>query len=366
MKIASVHLYRLCLPIAGKPYSFSTGSLSSIDTVLLKLTLDSGHVGWGETCPLGNTYAPAHEGGAVAALELILPHMIGCDAAPRPAHAQMDAVLMGHAYAKAAVDIALHDALGHAFGVPVSTLLGGSVASQVPAYYAIGIETPESAATIAKGKVVEGYTRLQLKCGGRPVQDDIATIRAVWDALQGTGVKLVVDANRSWTMRDAIQISSACRDIPLVIEQPCSEPSEHRQLKAHLSHPLFVDEDLQTCACVLDAIGTADGFGFKLTRAGGLAPATAFRDICAARNLPHTCDDGWGGDIIAAACLHLAATVRPDLLDAVWTSGNYIDAPTGYPNAICAKDGMFTVPDGPGLGVSVEGAALPAPHSVFA
>jgi len=37
----------------------------------------------------------------------------------------------------------------------------------------------------------------------------------------------------------------------------------------------------------------------------------SFRDICEARNLPHTCDDAWGGDVIAAACTHVAATFVP-------------------------------------------------------
>jgi hypothetical protein len=49
---------------------------------------------------------------------------------------------------------------------------------------------------------------------------------------------------------------------------------------------------------------------------GGLQPMTAFRDLCAAMNLPHTCDDAWGGDIIAAACAHIGATVKPSLLEA--------------------------------------------------
>ena len=43
-----------------------------------------------------------------------------------------------------------------------------------------------------------------------------------------------------------------------------------------------------------------------------------------ARSLPHTCDDSFGGDIIAAACVHVAATVQPNLLDGVWIAAPYI------------------------------------------
>lgn len=63
--------------------------------------------------------------------------------------------------------------------------------------------------------------------------------------------------------------------------------------------------------------GLVDGFGMKVTRVGGLHPMRAFRDLCAARNLPHTCDDSWGGDIMAAACTHIGATVAPELLEDV-------------------------------------------------
>ena len=174
MKNAGVSLFRLSLPIAGKPYSMSSGLLREVETVLLKLTLDNGVVGWGETCPLGTTYAEAHAGGAVAALQVMLPGLIGVEATPRTVAARMDAVLAGHAYAKAAVDIAVYDALGRTLGVPVSTLLGGALVDRVPAYHAIGIETPEEAARIGRKKLGQGFKRLQLKAGGLDVEEDIA------------------------------------------------------------------------------------------------------------------------------------------------------------------------------------------------
>ena len=71
--------------------------------------------------------------------------------------------------------------------------------------------------------------------------------------------------------------------------------------------------------------GLVDGFGMKVTRIGGLHPMAAFRDICAACALPHTCDDHWGGDIIAAACTHIAATVDPRRLEGVWLAQPYAD-----------------------------------------
>ena len=367
MKIDALHLFRRALPIAGKPYTMASGSLTEVDTLLLKLTLDTGDVGWGETCPLGPTYAAAHAGGAEAALKAMLHGLIGTDAAPQPVHHQMDALLNGHSYAKAAVDIALFDALGHAYGVPVSTLLGGALVSRLPAYYAIGMEQPKNVTKIATNKIKAGYRRLQLKAGGRPLDEDIAAIQALYEAGRGTGTRLVIDANRGWTVRDAITISQACRKLPIIIEQPCNTLAEHQQLRPHLCHPLYLDESINDLDAAISTIGSglADGFGVKITRLGGLAPALTFRDICGIRNLPHTADDSWGGDIIAAACLHFAATVRPDLLDGVWIAQPHINKTSGYPLSIAAHDGYLDVPQGPGLGVTPDEKLLGDPVEVF-
>jgi len=64
--------------------------------------------------------------------------------------------------------------------------------------------------------------------------------------------------------------------------------------------------------------GLCDGLAMKLSRMGGVAPMNVFRDICAVRNRPHTCDDSWGGDTVPVACVHVAATVVPRRLDGVW------------------------------------------------
>lgn len=373
MNIAGFTLYRLTLPISGKAYTMSSGTLSEVETILLKITLDNGHEGWGETCPLGTTYAPAHARGAEAALREVLPRLIGTPATPRAAQARMDAQLAGHSYAKAAVDIALHDALARSLNVPVSTLLGGALTDRVPAYYAIGIETPENAARIGQEKLSQGFKRIQLKVGGRDPEEDIAAIRQLSDVfrqfsdvLRGTGTRLAIDANRGWTTRDAIRVSRACRDLPLVIEQPCKTMAEHRSLRPQLCHPLYLDESIVDLDNALEAAGgLADGFGLKLTRLGGLGPSAAFRDICAARNLPHTADDSWGGDIIATACTHLASTIRPDLLEGVWIAGDHIAPVPGYPTDISIVDGFIRLPQGPGLGVAPDETALGEPVEVY-
>ena len=91
--------------------------------------------------------------------------------------------------------------------------------------------------------------------------------------------------------------------------------------------------------------GLVDGFGMKVTRIGGLQPMTAFRDVCDALNLPHTCDDAWGGDIIAAACTHMGATVRPSLNEGVWLAAPYIEGNYDARHGVKIVDGgSATIP----------------------
>jgi L-alanine-DL-glutamate epimerase-like enolase superfamily enzyme len=128
-----------------------------------------------------------------------------------------------------------------------------------------------------------------------------------------------------------------------------------------------MDENAVDLSTVVQAVGTGlvDGFGMKVTRIGGLQPMMCFRDICDARNLAHTCDDSWGGDIIAAACTHIGATVRPQLLEGVWLAQPYIEGHYDSKNAVKIEGGHIALPIGPGLGVVPDEEKFGAPIASF-
>ncbi|MBC3193103.1 mandelate racemase/muconate lactonizing enzyme family protein [Pseudonocardia sp. C8] len=367
MKIAEVHVHQYGLPVRNGPYRLARADVWSLITTLVKLVGDNGLVGWGETCPLGPTYAEAHPAGAVAALSEMAPGLIGAEVLPVPLHRRMDGLLHGHNYAKAAVDIAAHDLLGKQLGISVSDLLGGAVTDRVPSYYSTSVGPPDDTARLAAEKLAEGYPRLQVKIGGRPVEEDIETVRKVWEVIRGSGMRLAVDANRSLTTRDALRLSRECPDIPFVMEQPCDTLEELQKIRPQVGHAIYIDESGTSLNTAITAAGTGliDGFGMKVTRIGGLAPMRAFRDLCAARNLPHTCDDSWGGDIIAAACTHVGATVAPELLEGVWLAADSIDGHYDQENGIRAEGGHITRPQGPGLGVVPDETLFGAPVASF-
>ena len=355
MRIRRISVFAHELKVAGGPYVYSGGALETLTTHLVKIEGDNGLTGWGETCPLGPTYQPAHALGVNAGLSELAPHLIGTEASPRPVMALMDRSLDGHNYIKAAVDIALYDLLGKASGLPVSSLVGGALRDRVPSYYAIGLMDPEPTAEIVREKQREGYTALQIKIGSGDVVKDAEVLRAAW-AARAPGVALAADANRAMTTAETVQLSQLIRDIPIVLEQPVRTMEEVVSLKGRLNHALYLDEATVDVGTVLSAFGRdlCDGLGMKVTRIGGLGNMAAVRDMAEARRAMISVDDSWGGDIIAAACVHMGATVRPNLFRGTWLAAPYIDHHYDPDSGIEIRDGWIDVPQGPGLGVTPE------------
>ena len=356
MKLAEIHIYSKYLEIIGGPYTMAGTEIFGVDTTIVKLVGDNGFIGWGESCPLGASYQEEHALGVQAALQLLSPNLIGEDLTqPKVFRARMDQLLNGHNSAKASLNIALLDVLAKKYKVRVCDLLGGAMTEQVPSYYALGIGEADEIAKIAQDKVSNGFTRLQLKVGGRDIQQDIETIKKVFQSVPAN-IQLVVDANRGMTANELLQLSIACNDIPIIIEQPCNTVDEILSVRDRIPHAINLDENAKDVNSVIDAISrkACDGFGLKVTRLGGLTDFATVRDICEARSTPITCDDAFGGDIIAAACVQGGATVNPKLLSGVWIASSYIEEHYDQENPVKVIDGCINLPKGVGLGVSPD------------
>ena len=364
MRISEIHVYQRDLPVKGGSYRTSrSGDLSVMDATIVELVTDTGLVGFGEAVPLGAVYQPEHALGARAAITQLAPALIGLDPLPiESVRSVMDRTLTGHNYAKAAIDIALWDLAGKHYGARVCDLLGGATRESVPSYYAVGVMDPDESARQAKEKLREGYPRLQIKVGARPIEEDIAVIRKVGEIMP-KGARLAIDANRGWTLRDMIFVSNQCRDVDFIMEQPLNTMEEIAIARPLVNHPIYLDESTQDLGAVIRAIGSGicDGFGLKVTRLGGLSVMRTVRELCAVRSLPHTCDDAWGGDIIAAACVAIGATVKAELSEGVWLAAPYIEQHYDSKNGIDIRNGWIKVPSGPGLGIVPDEGVFGAP-----
>ncbi len=366
MKIAQVNVYAKRLPMASD-YNMSSAAVGEPDTTIVELVTNAKHVGWGEICPTGPLPQAEHAGSIRADLALLGPALVGLD--PRRfglVHDAMSSTMDGGHGAKSVVDIACWDLTGKAYGERVCDLLGGARMDPVLTYHVVPIGTPEASATFAQVLQDQGHTKLQLKAGGRHIDEDITTIHAVAKVIRPS-VDLFVDCNRGWTVSEAIQVSQACKELTLAIEQPCATYAECVFARAHLRHPLLLDESATDLATISRAIGTgvADGFGIKLTRVGGISAMRAIRDLCEASSTPTSCDDSWGGDIIAAACVHVGATFNPNLSRGAWISDPYQIGHYDEDYGPRIVNGTIAIPPGAGLGITIPDGYFGSPIASY-
>lgn len=352
MKITAISAHRIELPLKEGRYSWSNDNFVTVfDSTVVALETDAGITGYGECCPLGPAYLPAYAEGVRAGIREIGPSLIGCDPCNLGAlNQRMDATLRGHAYVKAAIDVACWDILGKVTGQPVHVLLGGAQQDSIALYRAISQEAPQQMAEKIANYRNEGYRIFQLKVGGE-AGEDIERIRAARAALLPTDI-LIADANTGWTMHEAVRIANAVRDIDVFIEQPCPTYEECLSVRQRTALPFILDEVIDGFEPLVRALNdrAMDVINLKISKVGGLTKARALRDLCLACGVAMTIEDTWGGDIVTAAIAHLACTVPEDFLFSATDFNSYVtkDIAAGAPKR---KDGRMSAPNRPGLGV---------------
>jgi cis-L-3-hydroxyproline dehydratase len=363
MRIVSVEVFHFELTYVHGQYVMSGGRvIDSLPSTIVRVTSDTGVSGFGEVCPLGATYLASHAAGARAALELLAPVLIGLDPTNLAAvNDAMDAVLLGHEYAKSPVDVACWDLTGKALGVSVTTLLGGLRQERFPLYMAVPLGSPESMTDYVDARRAEGIHRFQLKIGGDPYIDG----QRAQQVIDATGPEdlVVADANCGWRLNDAITAARLMEHLPrLYFEQPCPTMEECIEVRKHTTLPMVYDEVVHDVPTLLRAVreGGAGAFNLKVSKVGGLTKAKLMRDLAQDLGIQVTIEDTWGGDIVSATSAHLAASTRAESLLTVsfmndWTNEHV----AGYqPRSVM---GIGSAPTGPGLGITVDVATLGSP-----
>lgn len=353
VKITSIKVWQVDLPLREGRYSWSNGNFIEVfDSTVIAVETDAGITGYGECCPLGSAYLPAYAIGVRAGLQEIGPKIIGLDpTALDLLNRHMDAVLRGHSYVKAAIDIACWDILGKSTGLPIYQLLGGAAQEKIALYRAISQEAPEAMAGKIAGYKAEGYTKFQLKVGG-DADMDIQRIRETRGILHASDV-LVADANTGWTRAEATRIVAEVADLDVYIEQPCPTYEECLSVRRRISRPFVLDEVITSVGSLMKALAddAMDIVNLKISKVGGLTKARLMRDICVASGTPMTIEDTWGGDIVTATIAHLARSTPEEFCFSATDFNSYgtKDIASGAPRRV---NGFMTASDAPGLGVT--------------
>jgi L-alanine-DL-glutamate epimerase-like enolase superfamily enzyme len=358
-KIGRITPIGVKLPLA-QPMTRSKGELRTSDNLLVRIECGD-IVGWGEA---GS--APTMTGellpGMISAVEYLAPLVEGRSLDDiAGASTAMDQHLYGNSGAKAAIEMALYDALGKSLGKPVYELLGGKRRERIAAlrYLAAG-DAGKDAKDAAKLRA-EGYVAYKIKLGVAPVADEIERTRRICAAV-GDGALISADVNQGWNVEQAIEYVNAVADTSLAfLEQPLPADDLAGMAKVVAASRIEIgcDEGVRHAADVKrhhDA-RAAHGASLKIGKLGGIAPVQLAARFCQELRMKVnlSCKIAESG-IGTAAVLHLAATL-PALDWGVSLTSQYLGEDVlATPLAFAA--GHVMVPSGPGLGVAVDEARV--------
>jgi L-alanine-DL-glutamate epimerase-like enolase superfamily enzyme len=357
--------------------SYDTGPAGSPmgKPVLVRVHAE-GVVGYGQVRPTApGHFVPDTVHSVVAAIrEVYGPALIGRDAFDiEQIWADFDLVLPGNSNARAALDHALHDAMGKALGVPAYKLIGGLCQPRIPLEWSISLAEDVGRIVADAERAVHefGIRVLCLKCGARGGwREDVRNFTAVREAV-GPDVVIGVDPNTGWLVSDTIQAMAALAPLGLgYVEQPV----ERRDLaglarirQAANGVPIMADESLFTLedAYALAVAQAVDVLCIKLYKTGGIRPAKRITAVAAAANLRVNV----GGlavqsQLEAAAGAHFVAStpVGQVMPGAEFIFGLGVAGPDPLvpETDFVIHDGHTRAPDRPGLGVTVDEDAVRA------
>jgi muconate cycloisomerase len=340
--------------VAGAPDALS-------HRVLVKLVADNGAVGWGEATPTPRWTYETSESIVSTLRRYLAPAVLGIelwnfDALHRAMERAISpGVTMGSPLAKSAIDVAAHDALGHALNMPVHQLLGGRRRSRFELMWMVSVLQPDGAERAVREGLDAGYSSFDAKIGMHGERGDLELLRSSRAAL-GDGRWLQADANRGYRVDAALRQARRFDALDVALfEQPLNgfNLSGYRRLVAGSPVAIGIDESLRSCADLLeyaraDAIGVAVA---KVQRMGGLYRSRQLCEAAEAAGLSLSLSGLTETDLGLAAGLHLAAAFDIDPL--ALNGPQYIDTPF-LRRRVWTGGGQVTLPSGPGLGVEVD------------
>jgi L-alanine-DL-glutamate epimerase-like enolase superfamily enzyme len=328
------------------------------ETVMVTVRCDDGSTGTGYTYTIGTG------GSSIVALlqDHLAPRLIGRDPQHYEAiwrdlffHTHATAVGAITSLALAAIDTALWDRNARVAKLPLWQLAGGAQ-SRVPVYTTEGgwLQIPQAQLveqTLAAQAA--GFLGAKVKVGKPHVAEDIARLSAVRAAV-GPGFELMVDANQSFTVSEAVRRARQYEAIDLAwFEEPM--PAEHvrahAQLLASTSVPVAVGESMYHLSQFAEYIqqGACSIVQADVARVGGITPWLKIAHLAEAHNI--------------AMCPHFLMEIHVSLCAAV-PNGRWVEYIPQLDDLTTSRlqieSGYAVAPSTPGLGIEWDPAQLKA------
>lgn len=354
-----------------EPFGYAQEWVETRTALLVRVEASDGTVGWGECWgPIAGTRETVDR--------LLAPELVGAD--PRAVERRSEDLydLGRRAYqsvvplpALSGVDLALWDLAGKLADAPVSRLLGGARRESVRAYatghyfrHGAALETQYESLAAEARENAEALGAVKAKVGlqllGYSPTEDIELVRRLREAV-GDETTLMVDANYAYDAGTARRVGRALEPLDVSwFEEPV--PPEDLDGYAALRDALDVRVAGGECHTPTEFRRLFERGGLDVAQpdvcnVGGLTAARRVAVLAREYGVP-VVPHAWGTPVALAATLHFVST----LPDTPWLefdrSPNPLREDLSETPPTPAGDGRVPVPDGPGLGVDIDSAAI--------
>src|SRR5271157_293648 len=251
-----------------------------------------------------------------------------------------------------AFDLAFHDLLSLAAGIPLYRILGG-YRNCIQTSVTIPIAPLNESVELARWRAGQGFRMLKIKGGLNPAED-VERVQAIHRALPDHVLRL--DADGGYTVQQALDVARALENILEMLEQPT--PAHDlvglRAVKKLSPVRILADQSLSDAESALKLVTerVVDGLSIKVVACGGLRNARQIDTIARAARMTSMISCFIEPALLISAGLSLALS-SPNV--AYGDLDGYLDLLNDPSQAgFKLEDGWLVAADVPGLGYTVN------------
>ncbi|OPA75147.1 isomerase [Paenibacillus selenitireducens] len=357
MLIKKVDTFPLFYKLAT-PYGDANGYKKYRTCYYIRITTQSGMVGWGECVDWLPTLHTGME-------NRIIPYLIGKSVTDRNPLIQV--IKKWHSRAASAVSMALTEIIAKSSGLSVCDLWGGTFRDKVPVYasfqsYTDTAQWQSNSLQCIEKSVQEKFLTIKLKIGGKSIAEDQTHIKAVQSQF-GEQVNIALDCNQSYDLVAALQwqslFSSWSNIVWLEEPLPIHQTDGYALIRQKLTVPVAGGENITTAADFLPLLSSQALDIMNPDPLHVIGIDAYIETLQLARNFgirvsPHTYDGALSRTyaVYAQACLKPWGKMETDCIEPVeW---DVMENPFSKIVPLYPTSGEISIPKGQGIGLELD------------
>jgi muconate cycloisomerase len=366
MKVVAAEILQLSIPFR-LTFRHSLAERSQVESVVVRLRDADGNLGYGECIPRDYVTGESLESATASVRGNWIPRLIessfeSFEDSVRGVEALLPSLPRDQHAAFCAVELALLDLAGRAFGVSAGTVVGPIQHRSVNYSGVVSSGSVAEALRICERYFTAGFKSMKFKVG-----PDTNHNRAILEgarAIFGQDTSFRVDANCAWSPAEALELIGTLAEFRLDgVEQPVARDDIDglAWLTARSPVPVIVDESLASFDDAIQLIQRRAGniFNLRISKCGGLINSVRIRALAQRSGIRCMLGAQVGETVLLSAAGRHFATRSGGLAFLEGSFGTLLlERDIGVQEQRLGPAGQANALDSPGLGVDVDERAL--------